>query len=118
MKIISIKTHRFLDYATVAVFALLPSLFMFSGLPAYLCYFLATVHLLMTILTYPPLGMFKVVPLKLHKLVETVVGPALLACPWILGFSADVMARNIFMVMGIVLILVVFLSSYDADGAA
>jgi hypothetical protein len=51
MKIISIKAHQFMDYATVVIFALLPSLFMFSGTPAYLSYFLAAVHLLPTFRT-------------------------------------------------------------------
>jgi hypothetical protein len=115
MKIISTKAHQFLDYATVAIFAWLPSLFMFSGTPAYLSYFLAVVHLLMTMLTKFSTGTGKIIPLKLHKLVETIVGPVLLVSPWILGFSAEATPRNVFIGMGVIIILVGFLSDYSMN---
>jgi len=118
MKIMSIKTHKFLDYATVAIFALLPSLFKFSGVPAYLSYILAVVHLLMTLLTTFSSGKPKLIPLKLHKLVEIIVGPILLVCPWILGFSAEATPRDVFIGMGVIIILVGFLSDYSMDKQA
>ena len=118
MKIISIKAHQFLDYATVVIFALLPSLFKFSGVPAYLSYILAVVHLLMTLLTTFSTRKPKIIPLKLHKLVETIVGPVLLVYPWILGFSAEATPRDVFIGMGIIIILVGFLSDYSMDKRA
>ena len=56
MKIISIKAHGVLDYVTVVAFAAIPSIFSLSGIPAYLSYTLAVVHLSMTLLTNFPLG--------------------------------------------------------------
>jgi hypothetical protein len=112
MKIISLKAHGILDYVTVIAFAVLPTVVGFSGLPAYVSYALAGIHLLMTILTDFPLGIFKFIPIGLHKIVETVVGPLLVILPWLLGFSSDMAARYVFIAAGIVIILVGFLTDY------
>jgi hypothetical protein len=112
MKVISIKVHGFLDFFTVLAFALIPTVFGLSGVPAYLSYALAIVHLAMTLLTNFPFGIVKVIPVKLHKIVETIVGPALLAVPWIFGFSEDVTARSVFIGAGLVILAVRFLTDY------
>src|ERR1700677_3641018 len=48
-----------------------------TGTAALISYALAVIHLAMTVLTDMPLGVIKVIPLKLHALVELVVGPVL-----------------------------------------
>jgi hypothetical protein len=117
MKIICNKSHGVLDYVTVAAFALIPTVFGLVGVPAYLSYALAVVHLLMTVLTKFQFGIVKVLPLKFHKWVEAVVGPVLIVISWVLGFSDDVKARTIFMVAGAVIILVGLLSQYHTTDA-
>ena len=112
MKIISIKNHGFLDYITVIAFAVIPTIFGFEGIPAYLSYALAVIHLLMTLLTDFPLGVAKVVPVKLHKLVETIVGPILIIAPWLLGFSENLTARYVYIAMGLIIIAVGLLTDY------
>ena len=112
MKIISIKNHGFIDYITVLAFALIPTIFSFEGMPAYLSYALAGIHLLMTVLTDFPLGAAKVIPIKLHKLVETIVGPVLIIVPWVLGFSENLTARYVYIVMGLAIIAVGVLTDY------
>jgi hypothetical protein len=112
VKIISLKIHGLLDYGTVAAFAILPAMTGMQGIPAYLCYALAVIHFLMTIFTKFPLGVFKLIPIGLHKMVELVVGPLLVAIPWILGFSSDAIARNVFIAAGIIILLVGILTDY------
>ena len=114
MKVINNKMHGVLDYVTVLCFFASPSIFGLAGIPAYLSYALAVVHLLMTVLTNFEFGVAKIIPLKLHKYVEMVVGPVLLVISWVLGFSDDVKARSIFMVAGVVIILVGLLSQYKS----
>ena len=116
MKIISIKNHGFLDYITVLAFALIPTVFAFEGIPAYLSYALAAIHLVMTLLTAFPLGVAKVIPVKLHKLVETFVGPILVIIPWVLGFSENLTARYVYIVMGLTIIAVGLLTDYFGSG--
>ena len=115
MKIISIKNHGFLDYLTVALFALIPSVFGFEGIPAYLSYGLAAIHLIMTLLTNFPMGAAKVIPVKLHKIVETIVGPVLIVAPWLLGFSDNLTARYVFIAMGLIIIAVGLLTDYFSN---
>jgi hypothetical protein len=112
MKFIDNKLHGVLDYVTVIAFALIPTVFGLTGIPAYLSYVLAVVHFLMTVFTRFEFGIVKALPLKFHKLVETAVGPILVVIPWILGFSDDVTARFVYIAMGVVIILVGVFSKY------
>src|SRR6202051_2830638 len=111
MKVISDKTHGILDYLTVAIFALAPSVLGLTGFAALVSYALAAIHLVMTLLTDMPLGVFKIIPMRLHALVEMLVGPVLvvaaLVLPTILGDKPE-----FFLVMGLVILAVWLLSSY------
>ena len=113
MKILSDTTHGILDYVTVALFVLAPSLFGFSGTGALISYALAGIHLAMTLLTNMPLGVVKIIPLKLHALVEMVVGPVLVIGALTLP-ALVTGGRDFFIAAGIVIIAVWLLSSYGA----
>ena len=111
MKIISDTTHGMLDYLTVAIFVLAPSILSLTGFAAFVSYALAAIHLAMTLLTDMPLGAIKVIPMRLHALVEMLVGPVLvvaaLVLPTILGEK-----REFFLIMGLVISVVWLRSSY------
>ena len=114
MKILSDTTHGILDYLTVALFVLAPSLFGFSGTAALISYALAGIHLVMTLLTNMPLGVVKIVPMKLHAFVEMLVGPVLvvgaLALPALVTGG-----RGLFVAAGILMFLVWLLSHYGPE---
>ena len=111
MRIISDTTHEILDYLTVAIFVLAPSILDLTGFAAFVSYALAAIHLAMTLFTDMPLGAIKVIPKRLHALVEMLVGPVLvvatLVLPTILGEK-----REFFLIMGLVISVVWLLSSY------
>jgi hypothetical protein len=117
MKVISDTTHGILDYLTVAIFVLAPSVLGLTGFAALVSYALAAIHLLMTLLTNMPLGVLKIIPMRLHALVEMLVGPVLvvaaLALPTLLGDK-----RGFFLVMGLVILAVWLLSSYGRPAVA
>ncbi len=117
MKIISDPTHGILDYVTVAIFALAPSLLGFGGVAALISYGLAAIHLAMTLLTDMPLGPVKLIPMKLHALVELIVGPVLILAALLLPAVFDG-GREFFLAMGLVILAVWFLSSYGKPIAA
>jgi hypothetical protein len=102
-----------LDYATVAAFLNAPMVFGMHGTPATIVYWLSAIHLLMTGCTDFPLGFFKFIPFRIHGAIELVAGVFLLAAPWIYGFAANDTARNFFMAMGVIIIVVVALSDYS-----
>src|SRR5271169_6095631 len=117
MKVISDTTHGILDYLTVAIFALAPGVLGLTDLAALVSYALAAIQLVMTLLTIMPLGVLKIIPMRLHALVEMLVGPVLvvaaLVLPTILGDK-----REFFLVMGLVISAVWLLSSYGRPAAA
>lgn len=112
MRFLSPRIHGYIDYLVVVMFAVAPSLLGFSGIPAYASWILAGVHLLLTLFTAFPLGVVPVVPFKVHGMVELVVGPMLIAGPWILGFSAMPVARVFFIAAGAAVFLVWLTTDY------
>jgi hypothetical protein len=117
MKIISDTTHGILDYVTVVLFALAPSLFGLTGTAALISYALAVIHLVMTLLTDMPLGVIKVIPLKLHALVELAVGPVLVVGALVLP-SLFAGGQAFFVAAGVVIFLVWLLSNYGPAAQA
>ncbi|HEX2570482.1 MAG TPA: hypothetical protein VH877_13070 [Polyangia bacterium] len=113
MKILSPRLHGYLDYLTVLIFVLAPTLLGLTGVPAMLAYTLAGVHLAMTLLTNFPMGLVKLVPMPLHGWVERVVGPTLIAIPFLLGFSGDTKALSFYIAMGATIIVVGVVTDYQ-----
>ena len=114
MKIISGQVHAALDYVIVVIFALAPSVLGLSGAAAIISYALAVVHLAMTVVTDMPFSLLKLVPLKLHALVEAIVGPVLVIGGLFSPFSSQ--ARIFFIAMGAIIVAVWLLSSYGSSG--
>ena len=73
MKIISSKMHGVIDYLFIAFVLASPSIFNMEGALATITYILGAVHLTVTILTDFELGLIKVIPFKIHGLLEVVV---------------------------------------------
>lgn len=117
MKVLSPKQHGYLDYLIVAVFALAPSLFGFTGIAATVTYALAGVHLLMTLATAFPLGVLKLIPFTVHGAIEFITAIGLLAMPWLLGFTDQPAAKNFYLGSAIVVFIVWAITDYKAaDG--
>ncbi len=112
MKIINSKIHGYLDYVVVLVFLAAPSLLHFSGIPAVISYSLAGVHFALTFLTNFPMGLVKVIPFKIHGYIELVVGPCLIALPFVLGLSSVPAVLGFYVTCGIVILAVWALTDY------
>jgi hypothetical protein len=112
-KPVSARVHGVLDYATVAAFLNAPMVFGFHGTPAAIAYWLAGIHLLMTGCTDFPVGFFMWIPFKVHGVIELLAGIFILVAPWTFGFAQDAAARNFFVGMAIILLVVVALTDYS-----
>lgn len=62
MKILTPSNHAILDYVSVIIFLIAPSILGLSTVPAALSYTLAIVHLAMTMLTDAPRSVRTVIP--------------------------------------------------------
>lgn len=112
MRILSPFAHGVLDYVTVLFFLAAPSLFALSPLAGTICYILAGVHLLMSLLTAFPPGLTRLVPFALHGIVEFAVAAALIAVPWLVGEPFTGNDIGFFMVVGTAIFVVWLLSDY------
>jgi len=117
MKIISPTHHGYLDFATVVIFLFAPSVFGLNGLPAMLAYALAIIHLAVTLATDFPFGVIKIIPFKMHGWIERLVGPLLVVIPFISGFANDAAARNFYIFIGLIIILVGVLTDYEGTSS-
>lgn len=115
MKVISPRIHGYLDFLTVFIFLLAPTLLGLEQLSAILAYSLAVVHLIVTLASDFPFGVVKLIPFTVHGWIERMVGPLLIAVPFILNFSDEEVARNFYIAMGIIIVLVGMLTDYRAE---
>jgi len=114
MKGLSTRAHGYLDYVTVVGFALAPALLALERVPKLICYGLAGIHLLLTLLTDFPLGVAKLVPSKAHALIEFIVSIVLVILPWVLEFAENPVARNFFIAAGVTIFVVWLLTDYKS----
>lgn len=111
MKILSPRMHGVLDYVTVLVFALAPTLFDLAGVAATLAYALAAVHLVLTLITNFPMGIAGVVPLHVHGIIELLVAISLMGIG-MFNFGTETTAGLFYLLVGLVILVVWVLSSY------
>ena len=116
MRILSARVHGFLDIVTVAVLLLGPLLVGLGGSPAAIAYTLAAVHLLMTLFTRFPMGVWKRVPFFVHGIVELVVGIGLLLLPTFAGYGPGSPARRFYVATGAAILVVWALTAYREPG--
>lgn len=113
------RSHRLIDYLSVAVFAVAPFALGLEGVAAVTAYALAGVHLVLTVVTRFPVASAdrRPMPFAGHGALEILVGIVLLLVPWMVpGFSLT--ARVFFSAMGAVITLVWKLTPYHAGDEA
>jgi hypothetical protein len=116
LTLVSAPAHRALDYTIVVVFALAPTVLGLTGVPSWLAWGLAVVHLLLTWATRFEAGGRGAVPFRVHGWVELVVGLALAAFPWVTEWPQT--ARMFYGVAGGVILLIWLLTRYEPLHAA
>ena len=115
-KPISPRLHGVLDYATVAATAAAPEALDLPDAAANLCYALAGGYLTLSLLTDYPLAAKRAIPFKGHGVTEAVIGLALPALPWALGFSDNRAARNVFFGLTALTAVVSALTDWEGEG--
>jgi hypothetical protein len=118
-KVLTPQLHAVLDYVSVGLLALAPSVFGLAGPATLFAYVLADVHS-MTLFTASPAGVVKVIPLPLHGLVEIIVGVALTVGVWLVTplVNLGVPGRTFYSAFGVVLIIVWLLTDYRKPALA
>jgi hypothetical protein len=113
MKIISAKLHGIIDYLVVVFLLVSPTIFGFTDLLAGFTYALGGIHLILTLLTDFNAGLFKVIPLPLHGLIELVVGIVLVVLAYTV-FNDTEAGMLFYTSFGAAVVLVWFLTDYKS----
>ena len=110
---LSSKLHGIIDYVVVIFLVASPSLFGLPEFTACCTYILAGIHLTLTILTDFEVGLFKVIPFKVHGMIELIVSLALVGFAFYVGDKEGELARNFYLGFGIAVFLTWLVSDYE-----
>ena len=111
-KPISPTTHGIIDYSTVATAVAAPSLLGLSGRAAGAAYGVAGAIAGLAAMTDFKPSLMRAVPLRGHEMADMGMGMLLPALPWMLGFAKDKRARNFFLGLTAMTMLVTALTDW------
>lgn len=109
------KIHGIIDYLVVVFLWLSPGLFNLPEITSTFTYILGGVHLGLTVLTKFELGLIKIIPLKIHGLIELVVSVSLIVIALILGQQEGEIARNFYIGFAIAVFLTWLVTDYKTE---
>jgi len=106
------KIHGIIDYLVVVFLWLSPTIFELPNITSTFTYVLGCIHLTLTILTNFELGLIKVIPLKIHGMIELIVSISLIAVGFYLNTIEGELARNFYIVFGIAIFATWLITDY------
>lgn len=116
-KPISPRVHGVIDYATAAATALMPLLSRRSRSATRTAETWAAGYAILSALTNYPLAIKRAIPFKSHGTIDRALGLVVPAMPWIIGFARDRRARNFFLGLAAVSVVVTVLTDWDSNPA-
>jgi hypothetical protein len=116
MKIINSRQHSAIDYIVVIFLLLAPTLFHLNDFISTLTYLLGVVHLTLTVFTNFQYGLIKIIPLKIHGLIELIAAIVLMASPHILSSYEDSITDQFFFAtFGVVVLITWWATDYSVS---
>lgn len=92
MKNISTYAHGVIDYVVGFILLIAPNLFGFAhlgGPPVMVARLIGLVFILQALFTNFELGLFKLLPMRVHLFIDYVASIFLAISPWLFGFNTD-----------------------------
>ncbi len=117
MKVISSKSHGILDYIFSAFLLGSPSLFKMDGYLCTITYILGAVHLGLTALTNFEVGLIKIIPFRIHGLIEIVVAVVLAVLAFWFYNNGTTLGFYYYMALAVVILLVFILTDFKSAPA-
>ncbi|RZJ67077.1 MAG: hypothetical protein EOO50_07385 [Flavobacterium sp.] len=114
MKIFDSRLHGSVDYAVVAFLFISPYFFGSPEKTALFTYVLGGIHLALTLFTNFELGFWKVIPFRVHGLIELVVAFALFGVAYYLGGIEGDLPKYFYSAFGLAVLLVWLLTDYKS----
>lgn len=112
MKIISASFHAVIDYLFVLILIIAPMAFHLGDNVSTISYVFAAIHLVLTLLTNNTGGIIKVIPLRIHGVIDFLAGVVFLGLAFWFNSKNDVPGYYYFLVLGLICVIVFFLTNY------
>lgn len=117
MKILSSKAHGILDYLFSAFLLLTPTLFNLGGRICTVIYILGAVHFLLTLVTKFEPGVIKLIPFRIHGLIEIAVALVLVVFAFVFYHYGNSFGFYYFLSLAGVILIVFILTDFSAEPA-
>lgn len=115
MKILNPRLHGILDYVAASALIVAPFILGLSGLALWLSAAAGVALILYSLVTdYGP-GIARIIPFRVHLVIDTVAGVTFVVAPFVVGWSGLVAAY--YVVMGAGVLLVVAVTSANPENA-
>ncbi len=108
------KIHGAVDYGVVLFLLLSPSIFELPDITSKFTYAVAAIHFFLTITTNFEFGVFKIIPFKIHGIIELIVSLALVGAAFYLGNLEGDLARNFYLAFALAVFLTWLLTNYNS----
>lgn len=106
------KIHGAIDYLVVVFLFLSPTLFGLKDITTTFTYILAAIHLLLTISTKFEFGLVKLIPFKIHGVIELIVSIVLIGVAFYLGKLEGDLSRNFYLSFAIAVFITWLITDY------
>jgi hypothetical protein len=113
---VSAFVHGMIEYVAGALFIAAPFLFTFDDGTATAVSIVAGVLILVvTASTALPTGLIKSIPVQAHAVIDFALAAALIAAPFLFGFSDDGTATAFFIVLGVLHLLLTIATRFVSE---
>ncbi|QHS55138.1 hypothetical protein GWR56_06150 [Mucilaginibacter sp. 14171R-50] len=112
MKLISPKLHGIIDYLLILFLFASPTLFAMPNNVSTDTYLLAAVQLILTIVTDYSFGMFRMVPLGVHRIIELIISLGLIVSAFTL-FQYDERSKPYYLGLGVIWFIAALFTDTD-----
>ncbi|HEU4496242.1 MAG TPA: hypothetical protein VFR70_04250 [Flavobacterium sp.] len=109
------KIHGIIDYLVVLFLSISPALFGLKDITTIFTYALAAIHFLLTITTKFELGLIKIIPLRIHGIIELIVSLALISVAFYLGSLEGESSRNFYISFGVAVFITWLITDYKTS---
>lgn len=106
------KTHAVVDYVVVIFLLVSPTIFSLPTTTSVFTYILAAVHLGLTVMTAAPVGVFNLIPLKIHGVIELIVSVLLIGVAFVLEATDGAIAKVFYLSFAAAVFLTWLMTDY------
>ncbi|MEO7393505.1 MAG: hypothetical protein ABIU11_01105 [Chitinophagaceae bacterium] len=112
MKIISSKMHGIIDYLFSAFVLAAPTIFQMESTLCTITYAIGATHLILTALTDFEVGIFKLIPFRIHGIIEIVVAIGLAGLAIWFNNNSNGLGFYFYITLSVLVLLVFILTDF------